>query len=693
MDKESPSEPFRPEKTNKGDKSRTRKLHTAAPKRHREVVSAQVRDVLSLLVAFRFINALCVRTFFQPDEYFQALEPAWTIAFGNDSGAWVTWEWQHQLRSSLHPAIFGFAYKAAECMMSAMHLFPPFKAIMLFALPSVVQSVFAALADFYTWKLATHIFGDQSNAPWAALWMTVLNPWQWYCSTRTFSNSLETTLTIVALYYWPWELLEDSKKSKSMPLQSSRRINSLRVSLSLAAIAVLLRPTNIFIWFSVLTLSLTRLTLDGTSPLRQASVMTLLREIILCGATALAVSVVSDRLYFGFWAFPPYKWLYFNVSQSLAVFYGKMPWHYYLSQGIPLLTTTFLPFALVGLYKGTSSSKNLTVLQSNVIRTLSFTVLSMVAVLSLVSHKEVRFIYPVLPILHIVAAPYITTFFTTQPSADTTASPSETFQPVTLRRTISLANMLSINILLAGYLSVLHQPAPISVLNFLRSDFERLHPSALALGAEAANSTSNYATALITTSATSEKVSDELFALFLMPCHSTPWRSHLVYPALRARALTCDPPLDTAPGSVERATYLDEADRFYAKDAEGSYGVRFLADEMWPPLHVSTDNDDHEEKKNPKTRGGEMPRYIVGFEGIEPALQKFFEVGGGEGRGLGVRLRRAWSAWNGAFNEDWRRRGRMVVWDTGVYADSYDADAEQQRRRHTEEEEEEEEEL
>jgi phosphatidylinositol glycan class B len=39
------------------------------------------------------------------------------------------------------------------------------------------------------------------------LWMTVLNPWQWYCSTRTFSNSLETTLTIAALCYWPWELL------------------------------------------------------------------------------------------------------------------------------------------------------------------------------------------------------------------------------------------------------------------------------------------------------------------------------------------------------------------------------------------------------------------------------------------------------------------------------------------------------
>jgi hypothetical protein len=47
--------------------------------------------VLILLICFRLINALCIRTFFQPDEYFQSLEPAWQIAFGSQSGAWITW--------------------------------------------------------------------------------------------------------------------------------------------------------------------------------------------------------------------------------------------------------------------------------------------------------------------------------------------------------------------------------------------------------------------------------------------------------------------------------------------------------------------------------------------------------------------------------------------------------------------------
>lgn len=50
------------------------------------------RHVLfALVLAVRLLDALALRTFFQPDEYFQALEPAWELAFGRGSGAWVTW--------------------------------------------------------------------------------------------------------------------------------------------------------------------------------------------------------------------------------------------------------------------------------------------------------------------------------------------------------------------------------------------------------------------------------------------------------------------------------------------------------------------------------------------------------------------------------------------------------------------------
>jgi hypothetical protein len=66
-----------------------RELHRLDPRP--SAVRVDTRDILTFFLVFRFVNALCVRTFFQPDEYFQALEPAWSIAFGADSGAWLTW--------------------------------------------------------------------------------------------------------------------------------------------------------------------------------------------------------------------------------------------------------------------------------------------------------------------------------------------------------------------------------------------------------------------------------------------------------------------------------------------------------------------------------------------------------------------------------------------------------------------------
>jgi len=53
--------------------------------------SSSAQRVFLFLLAFRIINALTLRTFFQPDEYYQALEPAWQLAFGSNSGAWLTW--------------------------------------------------------------------------------------------------------------------------------------------------------------------------------------------------------------------------------------------------------------------------------------------------------------------------------------------------------------------------------------------------------------------------------------------------------------------------------------------------------------------------------------------------------------------------------------------------------------------------
>lgn len=68
-------------------------------------------NIFALLLALRVANALVVKTFFQPDEYFQSLEPAWHIAYGHDSGAWITWV-------RLLPMHFSTIYRLVLCSLS-----------------------------------------------------------------------------------------------------------------------------------------------------------------------------------------------------------------------------------------------------------------------------------------------------------------------------------------------------------------------------------------------------------------------------------------------------------------------------------------------------------------------------------------------------------------------------------------------
>lgn len=69
---------------------------------NRLVNEQNAKDTWLLLLVFRCINAALVWTFFQPDEYFQSLEPAWQMAFGSQSGAWITWASRYVLNVTFY---------------------------------------------------------------------------------------------------------------------------------------------------------------------------------------------------------------------------------------------------------------------------------------------------------------------------------------------------------------------------------------------------------------------------------------------------------------------------------------------------------------------------------------------------------------------------------------------------------------
>lgn len=348
----------------------------------------------------------------------------------------------------------------------------------------------------------------------------------------------------------------------------------------------------------------------------------------------IIVSTISDYIYYGTLTFPPYQLLDFNIAQSVAVFYGENDWHYYLIQGLPLLLTTYLPFGVAALWSATSiASSERSSLATSVRFQLSFVTIAMISTLSVIAHKEVRFIYPLLPGLHILAAPHL--LASIRGTGTVLEGTSKQAPGKKSWRLYLLVAGIIANLTIGLYTSLVHQRGVISVLNVLRYDYEATYFTRPGLPLdewgdyEDTLDESEYQLGL---PKTINEGSDDVFVGFLMPCHSTPWRSHLVHPALRAWALTCEPPLHIPANSSERASYRDEADRFYDDP------VGFLHREI-------------------NTKERPWPQYVVGFEGIEPHLKQYY----GEVM-PGWEVQERWRGFNSHWHDDERRKGDVVVW-------------------------------
>ncbi len=343
-------------------------------------------------------------------------------------------------------------------------------------------------------------------------------------------------------------------------------------------------------------------------------------------SSVLALSSVADRFFYGFWTFPPLRFLYFNVAQSLAVFYGKNDWSYYASQGYPLLLTTALPFTVVGLYRALRNPPTIAKEKASILFQLASVCLEMPALLSIITHKEVRFIYPLLPALHILSASPLVDFFL--PALQTT---DREYMP----RRLTFIFLLLVNVVIAAYTTLFHATGVISVLSYLREQ-HRTHGIANAAFAPGPGSALSYG---------------GITAGFLMPCHSTPWRSHLVEPTIHAWALSCEPPVDRT--EDEKAVYLDEADQFYESPNQ------FLRDNMVGglrqiprrPSYLTPPNS-----RRPPTQlfpPHEWPDYLIFFAQLEPTLKSSLRS---------TSYGECWRTHNTAWHDDWRRRGDVVVW-------------------------------
>lgn len=340
----------------------------------------------------------------------------------------------------------------------------------------------------------------------------------------------------------------------------------------------------------------------------------------------MCAGIALDSWYYGERVVTVWNFFYENVVQSLSVFYGAHPWHWYLSQGLPLILTVAMPWAQKGwsnaLYQPSSSA----------MATLGGLCAWTVGAYSLLSHKEARFLQPLLPIFHLFAASAI-------------APPSGGWRTAWRAFPRALRFLLLAQVPVTLYLAAFHAKGQIEVVQYVHA---------------------------IATHRTT-------FG-FLMPCHSTPWQSHMHARVLemtdmdselmsgdvgRAWFLACPPPRNKDP-----ATYWDQSDFFFADP------VRYLRDRF--PARVDTQfppmRQYHFHKPRPTNATDAVSQHVqsdLGWRHTWPSHLVLYtshldmrESDGGDTVGAFLRRRgyvETRRIWNALSHPDWNRRGDIVV--------------------------------
>ncbi|GAB4845153.1 Mannosyltransferase aptg1 [Ancistrocladus abbreviatus] len=383
--------------------------------------SSSLRKVFLLCLAVRVINALLLQTYFNPDEHWQALEVAHHIVFGYGH---LTWEWKKGIRGYLHPLLFAFLYK----VLALFHLDTPW---FMMKSPRLLQSVFAAIGDLFLYKYSETIFGSQV-AQWS-LFSQLTNWFMFFCFTRTFSNSLETVLTIVSLYYWPCMRVNYNRAHST----------SRKLALGVAALACAIRPTSGITWIYVGLLELL---------MTRDKLKFVFLEVAPIGVMVFAVTSLIDRAMYGSWILVPFNFLKFNFLSSGGDYYGTHKWHWYFTQGFTVMLFSFLPFSVAGIIYSKQWK-------------ISGLIGWVLGIYSLLGHKEFRFVLPVLPIA-LMFAGYCLSALGTSVLPTNKMKGGSNDRPK-WKMQLAIFFLLATNIPMALYMSLVHQRGTEDVMHFL----------------------------------------------------------------------------------------------------------------------------------------------------------------------------------------------------------------------------------
>jgi len=301
----------------------------------------------------------------QGDEHFQILEFA-NYKLGHSPAIDLPWEFIDKIRPGLQPFI-------AYCCIGTLQFIGVHS-------PFIIAFLFRLGISFLSWlvvcKLVMLLLPDFKTERGRKLFV-LLNLFLWFLPYLSVRFSSENTASVSFL----WAIYFLLKQYKSDTLKDS----------AFLAIGALLSLSFFFRFqmaFAFAGLGIWLLFIKRIS----------FKNWFFLGLSFLAVSSICiylDKWLYGTWEFTPYNYYYFNIVKGIAAGFGTAPWWDYFATfflvGIPPISLVLMAFLFVGVYK-----KPLNI--------FSFILIPFVVAHSLVAHKEMRFLIPMIfPFLYMVS--------------------------------------------------------------------------------------------------------------------------------------------------------------------------------------------------------------------------------------------------------------------------------------------------
>jgi GPI mannosyltransferase 3 len=539
--------------------------------------------LFALLCLYRIINTVFIQSAFDPDEYWQTLEPAYCTIFyntqlsSNDSfrnmqcPGW-TWEWRRRwspsfeieeshffvnaveefVQSSLHGPVRSFVSVVPSMILYWLLRYVRCDTPWLVARgPMLLTAItVAAPCDYAIYTAARYMYQsshDESsstkssrksvsnNLPWWCLWASLSSWFHAYTLVRTYANCQEALCLMISIALVSPELLSDRI---SVADRFTLRSN---VAFCIGGISVAIRFTSVAAYIPMGIL----LAWKVCNPTWSSRI----RFVCSCcagwGLMGVCTSMLVDRWFFGFWTLPLLGNFHFNVLLNQARLYGTHPGHFYFTTGIPVVSGLLLPFVLIEFAKLLSRRRNVSSFSTGA-RNLWIIVMSYLLIMSGNAHKEFRFILPVLSLLCLLVGPSLQSFFFPL---------THNGKNRTVRWSL-MALFCFIHAIAILYLGCYHQSGPIAIQRSLRSIAARRY--------------------LYAKSNTANQASRSLSVYYWTgQCHSTPLLSHLHVSPLTfdTWSLDCSPKCRADPSVLCEVDHFQRDPAYFAEASTSSLSL------------------------------------------------------------------------------------------------------------------------